>query len=387
MALAPSAYARIYEQGHLELWIRVTAVLLSFLLAWLTWEFVEKPIRFAKRPLPATVALTAAMTAVGLLGFMTYRLEGLDKRAVAVRNYVAPLDTTMLLQRTGQCVIPNISPYTSCTIWGDKDAGKKLLIWGDSTAGTFLPPFLKIAKERGFSVWKIEHQGCPSLLEVRKTSGPFTHLKGFCDLASREEIRKFLTELKPDMILLLVAWNLYTPSSNYPVRQFLSPFPEGELNWTTTELAIKEKLPRTLEILSGIASVGVVRAFPYLSGHTPLNYVRIPFLSRPKAPVTIPVDQFHNESEFSTEIFASIKTPVAYFDPAEKLCNENVCSSHRDGVRMYDGSYHVTPQGAMAYEDEVAELIDRMDHRKQEPDGSVSTGLHLTSATLTSKKE
>ena len=381
------SYARIYEQGRPELWISVTVVLLSFLLAGLTREFVEKPIRLAKRPLVATFGLMTVMTAMGLVGFITYRLDGLDKRAVAERNYIAPLDTTMLLQQTGQCAIPNISPYTSCTIWGDKDASKKLLVWGDSTAGTFLPPFLKIAKERGFSVWKIEHQGCPSLLEIRKTSGlPFPGLKGFCDLASREEIRKFITELKPDMILLLTAWNLYTPGSRFPTRQFLSPFPEGELNWTTTELAMKEKLPRTLEILSDIASVGVVRAFPYLPGPIPLNYVRIPFLSRPKPPITIPVDEFNNESEFLTELFGSIKTPVTYFDPAAKLCHEEVCSSHLGGLRMYYGSFHVTPQGAMAYEDEVAELIGRMDHRKGMPDGSISSSVHLTSATI-SKKE
>jgi hypothetical protein len=40
----------------------------------------------------------------------------------------------------------------------------------------------------------------------------------------------------------------------------------------------------------------------------------------------------------------------------------------------------------MAYQDEVAELIGRMDRRKGMPDGSISRSVHLTSATI-SKKE
>jgi peptidoglycan/LPS O-acetylase OafA/YrhL len=368
------SFARIYEQGPPGLQIKLILVGLSFSLAALTRAVIETPVRLAARPLTPSFALLALMALAGSLGFMTYRSGGLDQRSVAVRNQEPPLDTSVMLQPTASFDIPHISDYTSRMIWGDKEASKKLLVWGDSTSGTFLPPFLKVAKARGFSVWKIEHQGCPPLLEVRKERAqPFKNLEGFCDLQSREEIRKFMTQLKPDMIILLSAWNLYVPNSSYTPAQFLSPFPDGEPNRATTDIALKQKLPKTLEILSEIGSVGVVTEFPNLPGAIPFNYVRIPFLSRPKPAVTIPVDEFNKESAFLREIFTSLKTPVAYFDAAKKLCNEAVCSSHIDGVRMYYGSYHVTPQGAMAYEADVAALFDQMD-RKPGPRPSAALG-------------
>ena len=57
--------------------LRIAVVLLSFALAWLTFEFVEKPFRFGKIRKRAVLVLCVQMTVVAAIGGVTYFREGL----------------------------------------------------------------------------------------------------------------------------------------------------------------------------------------------------------------------------------------------------------------------------------------------------------------------
>jgi peptidoglycan/LPS O-acetylase OafA/YrhL len=74
------SFARIFEGAETSLPIRVTAVTLSFVLAFLTYHLIEKPIRFGKYKTPKTVALIVLMTATGFVGYNTYRRNGMEFR-------------------------------------------------------------------------------------------------------------------------------------------------------------------------------------------------------------------------------------------------------------------------------------------------------------------
>ena len=72
------AFARITQGEEPSGWIRISIVLLSIILAWLTYWLIEKPIRFgsyahSKLVLPTLIVL---MTAIGLAGYWDYREGG-----------------------------------------------------------------------------------------------------------------------------------------------------------------------------------------------------------------------------------------------------------------------------------------------------------------------
>lgn len=67
------SFARIVESEVPSRNIRIAAVVLSIVLAWLTYKLVERPLRFGTHGKVKVVTLVLLMTIVGSLGYYTYR--------------------------------------------------------------------------------------------------------------------------------------------------------------------------------------------------------------------------------------------------------------------------------------------------------------------------
>jgi peptidoglycan/LPS O-acetylase OafA/YrhL len=74
------SFARIVEGEVPSLGIRIALVALSLVLAWLTYRFIERPIRFGRHPKIAVSVLALLMVIVGFIGFNTYGRDGLEFR-------------------------------------------------------------------------------------------------------------------------------------------------------------------------------------------------------------------------------------------------------------------------------------------------------------------
>lgn len=136
-------YARILENGIPPEKIRIALVVASILLAWMTYQFVEKPIRKSgKRTLP----LALAMVAIGLTGYATYNYNGLPWRSsiqktIAVQDqFVGPVwkyaTNDVCLNRYPFDERKDFSYWFCMT---NKDAPPSLLIFGSSYANHLYP--------------------------------------------------------------------------------------------------------------------------------------------------------------------------------------------------------------------------------------------------------
>ena len=75
------SFARIVESEMPSRGIRIVAVLISIVLAWLTYQLVEKPMRFSKAGRYKTSILLVLMVIVGCAGYAVYERDGLVYRA------------------------------------------------------------------------------------------------------------------------------------------------------------------------------------------------------------------------------------------------------------------------------------------------------------------
>jgi peptidoglycan/LPS O-acetylase OafA/YrhL len=74
------SFARIVESETPSVNIRIMAVLLAIVFAWLTYRYVEKPIRFGKKSNFKTIFLIVLMVIVGFGGHITNRHDGFKSR-------------------------------------------------------------------------------------------------------------------------------------------------------------------------------------------------------------------------------------------------------------------------------------------------------------------
>jgi peptidoglycan/LPS O-acetylase OafA/YrhL len=85
------SFARIVESEVPSRNIRLAAVVLSIVLAWLTYKLVERPLRFGKHNKIKVTALVILMTVVGYVGYNTYERNGLPFRK-ALLNVSVPIE-------------------------------------------------------------------------------------------------------------------------------------------------------------------------------------------------------------------------------------------------------------------------------------------------------
>jgi peptidoglycan/LPS O-acetylase OafA/YrhL len=70
------SFARIIEGAEPSVVIRIIAIILSVLLAWLTFKFVERPIRHSRQEMQCTVLLAIMLLLLGTYGFGVYLRDG-----------------------------------------------------------------------------------------------------------------------------------------------------------------------------------------------------------------------------------------------------------------------------------------------------------------------
>jgi SGNH domain (fused to AT3 domains) len=82
------SFLRIMEGQEILQYKRAIAVVAAFILAWLTYQFVEKPIRQAPRSRTMVIILLALLTSVGLFGLSAYLSEGFKQRGGSLPSVV-----------------------------------------------------------------------------------------------------------------------------------------------------------------------------------------------------------------------------------------------------------------------------------------------------------
>lgn len=77
------SFARIIEGQTPSTGIILVAVFVSFFLARLTYRFVEVPMRLGNHRTTKAMVLAVLMASIGLVGYVTYKMKGLEFRVVA----------------------------------------------------------------------------------------------------------------------------------------------------------------------------------------------------------------------------------------------------------------------------------------------------------------
>ncbi|WP_315805286.1 acyltransferase family protein [Bradyrhizobium sp. SZCCHNS3002] len=197
------AYARIQFIDAVPVWVMLAIIVASMVLAWATYRFIERPIRFGRRLVPLKVGgLVGGMVALGIVGVVADRTNGMPARIPAeLRGFMLDGSETARFWRSDKCLL---KPDQSASEFSPECAGTGrhplILVWGDSYAASLYPGLAHFGAERGFEVAEYTASACPPLLG-------FVHPeRRFCKGANDFVIQK-VAELKPDLVLFYSTWS------------------------------------------------------------------------------------------------------------------------------------------------------------------------------------
>ncbi|MFL2946284.1 MAG: acyltransferase family protein [Parvibaculales bacterium] len=122
----------IVKDGQPDRNARLIGVFLSFLLAWITYRFIEKPVRFNRRKHSTVISLVVLMIATGLVGYSIFIWKGFPERELRDGlSHHDVLKITELNHGLAKECAPDISfAKEQCAT----SESPKALLWGDSYA-------------------------------------------------------------------------------------------------------------------------------------------------------------------------------------------------------------------------------------------------------------
>jgi peptidoglycan/LPS O-acetylase OafA/YrhL len=187
------SYLAIVRHGVpnlVEIWI---AVIVAIVLAWLTFRFVEIPLRRRSNAVPK---LSFGLITIGIAGIVTATASGFGFRFLPEIRDIALLPPKSNAGFQDECFTeaPGARFGPNCIEQGEKPL---LFVWGDSTAAALYPGLKKAQETVPFRLAHFAAPGCAPILAAGS--------KARCDEVN-DVVFGFMKSSHPEIVLLHAMW-------------------------------------------------------------------------------------------------------------------------------------------------------------------------------------
>jgi peptidoglycan/LPS O-acetylase OafA/YrhL len=301
---------------------RFAAIGVAVVLAWLTFELVDKPIRYGPHASRKALALCTIAAVTGIVGAAVYHLNGMPSRFAGSLQKLAAFQYDYRADyREGTCFLrtdQDASAFQDCSNPLPRAGAPSIVLWGDSHAA-HLYPGLKASLEANVKLTQLTASQCPPIVGLILDGRPQ------CKAINDYVLRRIGVE-RPDRVILAALWNGGYDSSRI----------------VDTIRALREQGVRDIELIGPVPhwKDGLPRAL-YREALQDTLLHRIPRRTRSGL---IPGEQLD-----ATMRELSEAQRVVYVSPWDTLCNANGCQTvtdGSDGVPIAWDEVHLTAEGS-----------------------------------------
>ncbi|CAN1517383.1 COG1835 Predicted acyltransferases [Methylophilaceae bacterium] len=326
------SFARIVQNETPSREIRIAAVLMSIVLAWLTYKLIEKPIRFGGQGKRKGIALVILMCVVGYIGYNSFQRDGLKFRNANSDHLNHLNDFSFPPKFRHLC--PSLTASLDSGQWcndGNIDKNPSIVLLGDSYATSYSQLLLNLNNEFHFSFKQYGVGQCPPLLDF----GPKV-----CSDGAKEYYARIVELPTTKTVILAGAWQSYVNGKNY---NWLGNDPHQ----ITTPLEFRLAFDKTLKYLVGLNKKIIIFHAPP-TGALPRSCIVRPLGLPNKNNCNLPkVSAIANDGashKIINEILASYPQVNSY-DPFDALCNNEQCAVMDGNQILYIDGGHMSAFG------------------------------------------
>ena len=300
-------------------------------LAWLTYRFVEQPVREGSSPLarvPGHWVLPGTVAASALIAALSHGAMVVAERNVATSSHRA-FAFARADRKQHDCWDRMVLDARNPCEFGDTKSTQTVVLFGDSHAEHWLGALDQYGSEHGLKVVLMVKGGCP-VADIPELMQPRLRRYYVECTRYREAMVQRIIDLRPTAAVLS-SFDHYLPSRG------------GKSGWQVTPDMWQRGLRRTYERISS-AGIPVVA----LRG-TPRTWFDVPAcLSRREArlPGSMSCEYARATSLVPAAIAAQTEAAkglnVALVDMNDQVCDSERCKVTRDGLVMFTDDNHLT---------------------------------------------
>lgn len=321
----------------------------SFLLAVLTYAYIENPIRQRKSALLATrtraLAGGVTISATVVVAALAVGLAARDEARAPESAKLAAADAEHRFHELCLVGYPfeSLPPASECTA-GSAPTGPGIILWGDSHSDHLMPLLMQLSDmtpvlERAMS-------NCPPVLGVTPTFGSKQAVG--CDEFNKQVLREVLATAaqRPVVVVLAARW------PRYLLREPVTKDERGvriAIDRTVGDSAsavarMRETLGGTLDRLRA-ANVNVLLAAPAPELIYPARECIYRKPANECAVARALVEDYRREA-MAVLSEAAQRDGVELWDAAPQLCDERQCFAEKDGVILFRDEDHYSVAAA-----------------------------------------
>ena len=344
-------FTRIIQSGEPSLLTKISALITSVILAWMTYIFLEKPIRYGSKNIKYAPFLLLFMTGILIIGIGSYMLDGIPGRKVVQLN--PGMDTQWDGRDrgvlTGGCGIENDQQrrlFAECS--QDSRNTPRYAILGDSKATALFRGVVRTSDEKGrwLCIGGNGPNGAPApIISNEKIYAEHQKL-------TRIAMQALIENKNIDIVVLVVAsrtlFKLKTDSSieSLPQSEHFEAAHEG-LN-----IAIQKLVQAGKKVILVVDNPTLPDPKNCIARRTSSQMLNKLLLNDKSGRCQIALDRHlqlsQNYRKLLTEIAANDPQNIVVFDTLKYLCETDpaVCRSYKNGRLLYSYTDHISDYAA-----------------------------------------
>ncbi|MEM7663914.1 MAG: acyltransferase family protein [Pseudomonadota bacterium] len=328
----------LYLQGELSLTSKLTAIIVTFALAGISYTLVEQPFR--KRTygfktsfirmfaVPSAVIATISLLVIITNGFGVYAISISFKNDVyKLSTYTAPNFRADYICQKSELISADLDNPKCVT--GVPDAEPTIILWGDSKAAQYAGLIGAVAKDIDLSVRNFAHSACPPVLVTPQkfTRGRYVRT---CETSSAVVRDKIETAQR---LIISASWALYFRANEeefeHALRETLSILQQNNI-----DVLLVGDIPRQRRYDRECYTIRLKTSLANCADRS----------RTPRGPVR----SYNRRVEDIAK-----QAGVHYVDFDDLLCDNNYCFGELSGNPLYYDGGHLSVGGSIALGHEV----------------------------------
>lgn len=327
------AFARIRSLIEPSIWLFGLLTLFSFLLAYLTWRYIEKPFRakiFLNRKTIFIGSFFISLTLISV-GKIVEGKEGFPDRVLepVIQATAGSFDNN---PRLSDC--RDREPNDAC-VYG-AGSTPNVVLWGDSHADQLVPMISDVAERLKFSFLEYSFSGCPPIVNVENNDG----IRRNCPKTNDMALRAIEENSSIKLVILHAYWQHYIDDKK------VRPIKLG--------LRVDEQFYSTIQRLVGSGKkVLIISSVPRMPLNVPKYLQKVRWFGDDLDihQLGIPLHSHKKHTSISGTLFKTTEEKykdVSIFNPSEFLCGETGnCIAIKNDKILYRDDNHLSVVGGM----------------------------------------